>query len=232
MGIQGTGYRSVNVVKQSAAHELHGVEVMQRKRFNEDPQLVAELKKLQTGLADGSAVGFRQGLDTSVAEDRATKGDDGKPRFPNGGFPTQFKYELGDDKKLSLSVYTVLEGRGASPEDATTTERAGSPFQAAGWQNGSKPVWEHSATVFGSPQDDEPAKHLKRSGGFDALMKESKVSIAQVADYASRFGTVYRVEPEVIGGTDKRSGRPVFNVTVLTKDGHTEQLKLSMPTNR
>jgi hypothetical protein len=43
------------------------------------------------------------------------------------GVVTSAKYEIGDDGKLSLSIYTVPEGLSVAPEKATLTELSGDP---------------------------------------------------------------------------------------------------------
>lgn len=193
-------------IKTSLPPAATGVSVLQRKQFKEDPKLVGELVKLRGALAQGNAISGKAGIDIAVREDGGR------------GFPTQFKYELGDDGKLSLSIYTVKEGRNVLPEKSHTTERAGSPLSKQ---------WEHGADVFGAKgQDDE---HVSRSAGFLTLMQETHVSIKQVIDQASRYGLVYRVEPEVFFKPGSSRGHAAFNVTVLTASGKTEQLKLKLP---
>jgi hypothetical protein len=183
-------------------HDADGddVKVLSKKPFNEDKTLLTELAKLKPALASGNAVPLRAGIDTAVKE------DGGK------GFPTQAKYEMGDDGRLSLSIYTVKEGKDVLPEKSHTTERAGFPLTKS---------WDHGAEVFGAKgQDDE---HVSRAAGFLTLMQETNVSIKEIANRASRYGMVYRVEPEVY------KGKPAFNVLVLNSQGKAEQIKMSLP---
>src|SRR5437879_10184583 len=123
--------------------DIDDVSVMRKRPFKEDKALVGELVKLQAALKAGTAVPLTAGIDTAVKE------DGGK------GFPTQAKYEMGDDGRLSLSIYTVKEGRNVLPEKSHTTERSGFPLTKE---------WTHGAEVFGAKgQDDE---HVARSAGF------------------------------------------------------------------
>src|SRR5437879_11247181 len=134
---------SLATVSAQKSHAPVGVELLKRSAFKEDPALVGELVKLRTGLTSGSAVALTAGIDTAVKEDA------GK------GFPTQAKYEMGDDGRLSLSIYTVKEGKNVLPEKSHTTERSGFPLTKE---------WTHGAEVFGAKgQDDE---HVARSAGF------------------------------------------------------------------
>jgi hypothetical protein len=124
------------------------------------------------------------------------------------GFPISGKFEMADDGSgISLSVYTARAGREAIPEENQLVELAGSPTGAA---------WTPSAQVF------DDYEHIARASQHLTLMALSGVTLDQVIRAAATEGTVYRVEPAVVGG------RAAFEVLVATDGGDATKLELAL----
>ena len=105
------------------------------------------------------------------------------------------KFELDDNKKLSLSVYTAEKGLGEDPEHNVLKEYSGSPEQTP-----SAP----EAEVF------KDLEHVSRASGHLTLMALTKRSLAGFITMAQKQhkGTVFSAIPEV------QNHRPVLVVLV------------------
>jgi uncharacterized membrane protein YkoI len=109
------------------------------------------------------------------------------------------KYELDDNKKLSLSVYTAEKGLGADPEHNVLKEFSGSPEQS---------LWAPQAEVF------KDIAHVSRASGHLTLMALAKYSLADFIAMAQKQhkGKVFSAIPEV------QNRRPVLLVLIADKD--------------
>src|SRR6266852_741401 len=109
--------------------------------------------------------------------------------------PISAKFELDDNGKLSLSVYTAENGLTTDAEHSVLKELSGSPEAAA---------WNPEVEVFKDPE------HLKRAAEQQTLMVLSQMSLLDVIAKAQKQqpGTVFSVTPLVVGH------QPKFNVLV------------------
>ena len=109
--------------------------------------------------------------------------------------PISAKFELDDNGKLSLSVYTAENGLNTDAEHNILKELGGSPEAAA---------WNPEVEVFKDPE------HLKRAAEQQTLMALASLSLLDVIAKAQRQqpGTVFSVTPVVVGH------QPKFNVLV------------------
>ena len=109
------------------------------------------------------------------------------------------KYELNDDKKLSLSVYTAEKGLAEDPEHNVLKEFSGSP---------EKTPWAPEAEVF------KDIPHSVRASGHLTLMALAKHSLADFITMAQKQhkGKVFSAIPEV------QNHRPVLVVLIADKD--------------
>ena len=109
------------------------------------------------------------------------------------------KYELDDNKKLSLSVYTAEKGLGADAEHNILKEFAGSP---------EKTPWKSEPEIF------KDIPHVSRASGQLALMALAKHSLADFITMAQKGhkGMVFSAIPEV------QNHRPVLVVLIADKD--------------
>lgn len=204
--------------------------VLATETIDESPVLVAALVKLQADVASGKAISIANGVKYAVKDgERLRKELKTRLNLPDGvkaSFVNQFKYELDDaGKDVSLSIYTVLEGKTRLPEASHTVEHAGSPSVTAG------ATWAPSASVFGlDGQDDE---HVSRAASFLTLLQTTSVSLQFVAERAGKYGFVYRVEPEVyFAEGDADEGIAAYNVLILNEAGQAENWHVALPSNR
>ena len=109
--------------------------------------------------------------------------------------PISAKFELDDNGKLSLSVYTAENGLTTDAEHNVLKELSGSLEAAA---------WNPEVEVFKDPE------HLKRAAEQQTLMALSQMSLLDVVAKAQKqqLGTVFSVTPVVVGH------QPKFNVLV------------------
>ena len=109
--------------------------------------------------------------------------------------PISAKFELDDNGKLSLSVYTAENGLTTDAEHSVLKELSGSPEAAA---------WNPEVEVFKDPE------HLKRAAEQQTLMILSQMSLLDVIAKAQKQqpGTVFSITPVVVGH------QPKFNVLV------------------
>lgn len=107
------------------------------------------------------------------------------------------KFEMDDNGKLSLSVYTAAKGLGTDAEHNTLQELSGSP---------ESDTWKPEAETFTDPE------HVARASEQVTLMSLTRVSVLDVVAKASkRGGIVFSVTPDV------RGRKPVFVVLVANK---------------
>ncbi len=121
---------------------------------------------------------------------------DGVRQVSKGGeVAISAKFELDDNKKLSLSVYTAEKGLGEDPEHNVLKEFSGSPEQAP---------WSPEAEVF------KDLEHVSRASEHLTLMALTKHSLADLIAMAQKQhkGMVFSAIPEV------QNHRPVLIVLV------------------
>jgi hypothetical protein len=120
------------------------------------------------------------------------------------------KFELGDDKKLSLSVYTAEKGLGADPEHNVLKEFSGSPEKAA---------WAPEAEIF------KDIPHVARASGQLTLMALAKHSLANFIARAHKQhkGTVFSAIPEV------QNHRPML-VVLIADEGKVSEVRYDLET--
>jgi hypothetical protein len=113
--------------------------------------------------------------------------------------PISGKFELDDNGKLSLSVYTAEKGLSVLPEKNVLKELAGSPEQAA---------WTPETEVF------KDVEHVARSSQHLVLNALSHLSLLAIVEDASKHasGIVYSINPTLHGR------KAVFEVLVADKD--------------
>ena len=113
------------------------------------------------------------------------------------------KYELDDNKKLSLSVYTAEKGLGEDPEHNVLKEFSGSPEKAP---------WAPEAEVF------KDIPHVARASGHLTMMALAKHSLVDFIAMAGKQhkGMVFSAIPEV------QKQRPVLVVLIADKDKMSE----------
>ena len=145
---------------------------MAQEKGNEYTALLKALSNSKHSLADGIR--------------RATK---------SAEVPISAKFELDDNGKLSLSVYTAENELTTDAEHTVLKELSGSPEGAA---------WNPEVEVFKDPE------HLKRAAEQQTLMALSQMSLLDVIAKAQKQqpGTVFSVTPVVVGH------QPKFNVLV------------------
>jgi hypothetical protein len=122
------------------------------------------------------------------------------------------KYELDDNKKLSLSVYTAEKGLGADPEHNVLKEFSGSPEQTP---------WAPEAEVF------KDIPHVARASGQLTEMAMAKHSLADFIAMAQKQhqGMVFSAIPDI------QNHRPVLLVLVADK-GKVSQVLFDLETAR
>ena len=113
--------------------------------------------------------------------------------------PISGKFEMDDNGKLSLSVYTAEKGLSVLPEKNVLKELAGSPEQAA---------WAPESEVF------KDVEHVARSSQHLVLNALSQQSLLAIVEDASKHGSgiVYSINPTLHGR------KAVFEVLVANKD--------------
>lgn len=115
------------------------------------------------------------------------------------GVATSAKFEVNDEGKLELSVYTVPEGLEVEPETATLTEVSGSA-------NGT--FSELKTEIFADKE------HIARSSVHMTLFQISKLSLKEVILRAQQFANGVAIDvknPKVL------NKRPVAEVVVVNE---------------
>jgi hypothetical protein len=112
------------------------------------------------------------------------------------------KFELGDDGKLSLSIYPVKNGLAKDSERNVFQELSGDP----------------TATPFkGSLETFDDDEHVLRSSRDLTLVQLSRLSVADAVNRASNMGNVYWAIPTIRGG---RAGYGVYAVDKKGKQSY------------
>lgn len=113
--------------------------------------------------------------------------------------PISAKFELGDNGKLSLSVYAAEKGLASDAENNVLKELSGSPESAQ---------WSPEVEVF------KDAEHLKRSAEQQTLRALSPFSLLDIIARAEKEqrGRVFSITPVV------RDRKPEFVVLVADRD--------------
>ena len=120
------------------------------------------------------------------------------------------KFELDDNKKLSLSVYTAEKGLGEDPEHNVLKEFSGSPEQTP---------WSPEAEVF------KDLEHVSRASEHLTLTALAKHSLADFIAMAHKQhkGTVFSAIPEV------HNHRPVLLV-LMADQGKVNEYRYDLMT--
>ena len=122
------------------------------------------------------------------------------------------KFELDDNKKLSLSVYTAEKGLGEDAEHNVLKEFSGSPEQA---------TWSPEAEVF------KDIPHISRASQHLALIALARNSLADLITTAQKQnkGVVFSANPAV------SNHRPVL-VLLVTDKNEVKELHYDLETGR
>ena len=122
------------------------------------------------------------------------------------------KFELDDNKKLSLSVYAAEKGLAEDPEHNVLKEFSGSPEQA---------LWSPDAEVF------KDIPHVSRASEHLSLMALAHHSLADFITMAQKQnkGVVFSAIPEI------KNHRPVL-VLLLADKGQIKEVRYDLETGR
>jgi len=116
---------------------------------------------------------------------------------PKHGPAIEAKFEIGDDKKLSLSIYPTGKGIGVDAERNTFFEAAGDPTQAS---------FNPDVSEFKVPD----AEHLTRSARDLTLVQTASLTLREAVSAAQKMvpgGIVYWAIPTI---RNVRSGYGVY----------------------
>jgi hypothetical protein len=141
---------------------------------------------------------------------RLTLADGVRQASKDGQAPISAKFELDDNKELSLSVYTAAKGVGIEPEENVLKELSGSPEQAS---------WSPKEEAF------EDLPHVARASEHLTLMALSERPLADFIATAQKEhkGIVYSATPEV------KNNRPVL-VVLVDEDGKSNEYRYDLMT--
>lgn len=141
----------------------------------------------------------------ALPKSRLTLSDGLKQSAKGTEVPISAKFELDDNKRLSLSVYTAEKGLAVDPEHNVLKELAGSPEKAP---------WKPEVEVF------KDIPHVARASGHLTLASIAKRSLLDVASKAQKelSGTVFSISPAV------KEKLPVFVVLVADQGKVTEYI--------
>ena len=115
------------------------------------------------------------------------------------------KYELGDDDKLSLSIYPAGHGIALDAERNLFQELAGDPT---------------AATFAGALEVFHDQEHLTRSARDLTLVQLSRATLLQTVRRLERYGRVYWAIPTIQQG---RAGYGLYVLADNDRDGHADQ---------
>jgi hypothetical protein len=135
------------------------------------------------------------GADPSVVTKAKVSMADGLAKAKAMGGLIEAKYELGDDGKLSLSIYPAGKGLGTDAENNVFQELSGDPTVAP---------------FAGKLEAFTDREHLVRSTRDLTLVQLSKLSLEDAVAQASKNGVVYWAIPTIKKG---RAGYGVYAIT-------------------
>jgi hypothetical protein len=126
--------------------------------------------------------------------------------------PISAKFELDDNKKLSLSVYTAEKGLAADPEHNVLKEFSGSPEQSP---------WSPEAEVF------KDLEHVSRASEHLTLTALAKHSLADFITMAQKQhkGALFSAIPEV------QNHRAIL-VVLVAEQGKANEYRYDLMTGR
>jgi uncharacterized membrane protein YkoI len=155
----------------------------------------------QTSFASDAAE--QAALLQALPKSKLTLSDGLKQATKGAEMPISAKFELDDDKHLSLSIYTAEKGLAVDSEHNVLKELSGSPEKAP---------WKAEVEVF------KDIPHVARASGQLALAAISKHSLLDVVAQAQKehSGMVLSISPAV------QERLPVFVVLVADKGKVTE----------
>lgn len=116
------------------------------------------------------------------------------------GVVTSAKFEISDDGKLAVSVYTVPEGLSVEPETATLTELSG---------DATEDLSKLGKEVFADKE------HLTRASVHMTLFQLSKLSLKQVIAKAVKLRAGQAID---VRNPMMRNHRPVADVIIASDD--------------
>lgn len=134
------------------------------------------------------------GADPSIVQQATVSMADGFAKARTSGALIEAKYELGDDGKLSLSIYPAGKGLAMDAERNVFQELSGDPTIAP---------FAGKLDVFA----DSDREHLVRSTRDLTLVQLSKVTLEEAVTQASKTGVVYWAIPTIKAG---RAGYGVY----------------------
>ena len=143
-------------------------------------------------------------LFTALPQSKLSLSDGVRQATKGTEVPISAKFELDDNGKLSLSVYTAEKGLAIDAQKNVLEELAGSPESQ---------TWNPQTEVF---TDEE---HLGRAGNQLAIMAKSKFSLLDIIQKVEKenVGTVFAATPE------KEGGIPVIEIKIVKAGKVTEQ---------
>jgi uncharacterized membrane protein YkoI len=155
----------------------------------------------QTSFASDAAE--QAALLQALPKSKLTLADGLKQATKGAEMPISAKFELDDDKHLSLSIYTAEKGLAVDSERNVLKELSGSPEKAP---------WKAEVEVF------KDIPHVARASGQLALAAIAKHSLLDVVAQAQKehSGMVLSISPAV------QERLPVFVVLVADKGKVTE----------
>ncbi|MGZ3652831.1 MAG: hypothetical protein ACXVB9_21815 [Bdellovibrionota bacterium] len=133
----------------------------------------------------------------------------------SSGPVTSAKFEIGDDGKLSLSIYTAPQGLRTPAEDNQLSELSGDPTAAP---------FAPAAEVF------KDKEHIARASVHLTLMQLSKLSLVQIIQVAQRAVDSDDV-PYSVANPQVRNGLPVADV-FFADDGQSRKVTVNMLTGQ
>ena len=170
--------------------------------------LVAAQPSLAKPYADEGITALLQALSNS----KVSLGDGVQQVSTGGEAAISAKFELDDNKKLSLSVYTAEKGLGKDPEHNVLKEFSGSPEQTP---------WSPEAEVF------KDIPHVSRASEHLSLMALAHHRLADFITMAQKQnkGVAFSAIPEI------KNHRPVL-VVLLADKGQVKEVRYDLETGR
>ena len=165
--------------------------------------LVLTISMLASQVSFAGDAAEQAALLQALPKSKLTLADGLKQSTKGAEVPISAKFELDDNKHLSLSVYTAEKGLAVDSEHNVLKELSGSP---------EKTPWKPEVEVF------KDIPHVARASGYLTLAAIAKHSLLDVASQAQKehSGTVFSISPAV------QEKLPVFVVLVADKGKVTE----------